>query len=139
MSQKALWGVGALSLAAVLYAAVTVSSDLAVLSNGVSELVTRVDQPEVYVMVENQDSKTFEWTDADCFARKVHTVRQPGEADDVFCARHDAAVAHDLQTYGVKSEEGEPGEFKPLSQLMWLQWYLKEHEDKRVESPFTKG
>ena len=38
-------------------------------------------------------TKTFEWTDADCFDRSVVTNQQPEETKEDFCRRHDAAVA----------------------------------------------
>lgn len=63
----------------------------------------------------DQDVKTVTWVDADCFTRTVTTKRRAGESDDEFCARHDRAVARDMQVYGTK--DGKPSK--------WLQWWLK--------------
>ena len=80
--------------------------------------------------------KTATWDDADCIVRSVTTKQGDGEPLAEFCARHDAAVAHDMQVYGVK---GQLDIAVPGDNPTWLSWYLKRHPEKIVEdTPWRK-
>lgn len=69
------------------------------------------------------DEKVATWEDADCVMRTVKTVRGDESMAD-FCKRHDEAVAHDMQIYGVK-----PPDAGADGPPRWLVWYLKRNPD----------
>ncbi len=93
----------------------------------------RDDMGEIMTTSNNDaasDQKSVTWEDRDCFTRSVTTKRNQGEEQEEFCARHDAAVARDLQLYGVKSEDTQPPAGK--AQPSWLRWYLKRNPDAKL-------
>lgn len=50
-------------------------------------------------------SKTASWKDTECITREVKTTQLPSENQIEFCARHNEAVAADMEAYGVKEEQ----------------------------------